>query len=68
MLERATARRAQHNRLLLAREAVRALGPVPVDEAADVAEMTAFLLNPKSKWITGQIIGIDGGMSTVKMM
>jgi len=33
----------------------------------DIAEMAAFLLSPKSSWITGQIIGIDGGMSTLNV-
>lgn len=32
----------------------------------DIAEMAAFLLSDKSKWITGQIIHVDGGMSTLK--
>ena len=39
-----------------------------VGEPEDVAEAAAFLMSTKSSWITGQIIGIDGGMSTVKMM
>jgi NAD(P)-dependent dehydrogenase (short-subunit alcohol dehydrogenase family) len=32
----------------------------------DIAEMAAFLLGDKSSWITGQIIGVDGGMGTVQ--
>ncbi len=32
----------------------------------DIAEMAVFLLSTKASWITGQIIGIDGGMSTIK--
>jgi len=32
----------------------------------DLANITAFLLSDKSKWITGQIIHIDGGMSTLR--
>lgn len=32
----------------------------------DMAEMAVFLLSTKAAWITGQIIGIDGGMSTIK--
>jgi NAD(P)-dependent dehydrogenase (short-subunit alcohol dehydrogenase family) len=32
----------------------------------DIAEMAVFLLSAKASWITGQIIGIDGGMSTIK--
>ena len=33
---------------------------------SDIAEMATFLLGSKSSWITGQIIGIDGGMSAIK--
>jgi NAD(P)-dependent dehydrogenase (short-subunit alcohol dehydrogenase family) len=33
----------------------------------DIAELVAFLVSDKSSWITGQIIHIDGGMSSVKM-
>ena len=35
-------------------------------EADDIAEMAALLLSPKSSWITGQIIGVDGGRSTLR--
>jgi NAD(P)-dependent dehydrogenase (short-subunit alcohol dehydrogenase family) len=37
-----------------------------VGEAADIAEMAAFLLSEKSSWITGQILPVDGGMSTLR--
>ncbi len=33
---------------------------------ADIASMAAFLLSDKASWITGQIIGVDGGMGTVQ--
>ena len=33
----------------------------------DIAHMAEFLLSEKSKWITGQIIHVDGGMSTLKI-
>ena len=32
----------------------------------DLAEMTLFLLSDKSSWMTGQTLGIDGGMGTLK--
>jgi len=35
-------------------------------EAADAAELAAFLVSPASAWITGQVIGLDGGFSAVR--
>lgn len=32
----------------------------------DIAAMAEFLLSPVSGWITGQVIGVDGGMSKVR--
>lgn len=37
-----------------------------VGTAEDLAELVTFLLSDKSSWITGQIIGVDGGMGTLK--
>ncbi|WP_107039859.1 SDR family NAD(P)-dependent oxidoreductase [Brumimicrobium mesophilum] len=37
-----------------------------IGSAQDIAEMAVFLLSDKAKWITGQIIHVDGGMSTIK--
>ena len=34
-------------------------------EGADAASLAKFLLSEKSSWITGQIIGVDGGRSTI---
>ncbi|NJB82234.1 SDR family NAD(P)-dependent oxidoreductase [Wenyingzhuangia aestuarii] len=33
----------------------------------DLAHMVQFLTSEKSSWITGQIMGVDGGMSTLKI-
>jgi NAD(P)-dependent dehydrogenase (short-subunit alcohol dehydrogenase family) len=37
-----------------------------VGDAKNVAEAAAFLMTPKSAWITGQIIHVDGGFSKIK--
>ena len=37
-----------------------------IGTAEDIAETAAFLLSRKSSWITGQIIHVDGGMSSIK--
>ena len=37
-----------------------------IGSANDIAEMVKFLLIDESKWMTGQIIPFDGGMSSVK--
>lgn len=33
----------------------------------DIANMAEFLLSEKASWITGQILHVDGGVSTIKM-
>jgi NAD(P)-dependent dehydrogenase (short-subunit alcohol dehydrogenase family) len=37
-----------------------------IGTANDIASMCAFLLSEKASWITGQIFGVDGGLSTIK--
>jgi len=34
-----------------------------VGQPEDVAQLARFLIGPESRWITGQVIGIDGGHS-----
>lgn len=38
-----------------------------VGKAEDIANIAAFLLKEDSSWMTGQIIGVDGGMSTLNI-
>ncbi len=38
-----------------------------IGTATDIANMAAFLLSDKASWITGQVMHVDGGMSTVKV-
>jgi 3-oxoacyl-[acyl-carrier protein] reductase len=35
-------------------------------EPADIAAAVAYLLGPDSGWMTGQTIGVDGGLSTLR--
>ena len=32
----------------------------------DIASMAAYLLSDQAAWITGQVVGVDGGMGTLK--
>ena len=38
-----------------------------IGDPTDIAKLLNFLLSDDSKWITGQNISIDGGMSTLKL-
>ena len=37
-----------------------------IGEANDISNMISYLLSNKSKWITGQTIRIDGGLSVIR--
>lgn len=45
-------------------EQMHALGRL--GEAQDVARAIVFLLDPANSWVTGQVFGIDGGLSSVR--
>lgn len=38
-----------------------------VGKPEDIASVAAFLLGDESSWITGQVLGVDGGMSTLNV-
>lgn len=38
-----------------------------IGNAEDIAQAACFLLSEKSSWITGQIMNVDGGLSSIKL-
>ena len=38
-----------------------------IGKSEDIANIAVFLLSDKSSWMTGQIVGVDGGMSTLNI-
>jgi NAD(P)-dependent dehydrogenase (short-subunit alcohol dehydrogenase family) len=49
-------------------QAIAAMHPLQrLGTAEEVAALAAFLLQEQSGWITGQVIGIDGGRSTLRV-
>jgi len=47
-----------------ASEAMHALGRIGRPE--DIASAMAWLLDPENNWVTGQVIGVDGGLATLR--
>jgi len=37
-----------------------------IGEPEDVASAIAWLLDPAQSWVTGQVIGVDGGLATIR--
>ncbi len=49
-------------------EAIAGMHALPrLGKPEDMAALAAFLVSEKSGWITGQIIGVDGGRSTLRI-
>jgi 3-oxoacyl-[acyl-carrier protein] reductase len=59
-----TARITGSETALKASTALHALGRV--GEADEVAAAMAWLLDPDQSWITGQVLGVDGGLASVR--
>ena len=49
---------------LKASEAMHPLGRI--GEPDDVASLIEYLLDPAHRWVTGQVFGVDGGLSTLR--
>jgi NAD(P)-dependent dehydrogenase (short-subunit alcohol dehydrogenase family) len=49
-------------------DGIAALHPIPrLGTADEMAALAQFLLSPDAGWITGQIIGVDGGRSSLRV-
>jgi NAD(P)-dependent dehydrogenase (short-subunit alcohol dehydrogenase family) len=59
-----TARITQSEAGLKASQAMHALGRIGRPE--DVASAIAWLVDPANSWVTGQVLGVDGGLGTVR--
>jgi 3-oxoacyl-[acyl-carrier protein] reductase len=53
----------ENERAAAASERMHALGRL--GEPRDIASMIAVLMDPTNDWITGQVIGVDGGLGSV---
>lgn len=54
--------------LLKGRDVIEKRHPLKrLGEASDIASLTKFLLSQEASWVTGQVIGVDGGLSTLSV-
>lgn len=58
------ARLVSNEASLKASESMHALGRI--GEPEDVASLLDWLLDPAQSWVTGQVFGVDGGLSTLR--
>jgi 3-oxoacyl-[acyl-carrier protein] reductase len=59
-----TAKLLQNEMMAKASASMHALGRV--GEPNDVASAIEWLLDPEQSWVTGQVIGVDGGLSRIR--
>jgi NAD(P)-dependent dehydrogenase (short-subunit alcohol dehydrogenase family) len=59
-----TARLTQNEASLKASQAMHALGRIGKPD--DIASAILWLADPANSWVTGQVLGVDGGLGTVR--
>jgi NAD(P)-dependent dehydrogenase (short-subunit alcohol dehydrogenase family) len=59
-----TSRITENEAALKGSLAMHALGRI--GEASDVASAMEWLLDPAQAWVTGQVIGVDGGLASLR--
>jgi NAD(P)-dependent dehydrogenase (short-subunit alcohol dehydrogenase family) len=37
-----------------------------VGEPADIAAAASYLVSPAAGWVTGQVLGVDGGLGSLR--
>ena len=58
-----TAKLLQNDVMAKASAGMHALGRI--GEPNDIASAIEWLLDPEQRWVTGQVIGVDGGLSRI---
>ena len=59
-----TAKLLQNEMMAKASAGMHALGRI--GEPNDIASAIDWLLDPEQSWVTGQVIGVDGGLSRIR--